>query len=48
MLFTKLQGFGFNYYDGGKDKKELTEDQERLKLVELPSFFKYMSFVFYF
>jgi lysophospholipid acyltransferase len=49
MMYTcKWTAFAWCYKDGGKDDKDLSEDQKLKKITELPSFFEYVSYIFFY
>jgi lysophospholipid acyltransferase len=49
MMYTcKWTAFAWCYKDGGKDDKDLSPDQKENKITELPSFFEYVSYIFFY
>lgn len=49
MMVARITSLAFNYYDGkGKSEDKLLESQKESKVVQLPSFNNYFSYVFAF
>lgn len=45
MVVCKYSSFAYAYEDGGKSDEVLTVDQKLNKLVGLPSFWQYISYI---
>lgn len=48
IAVCKFTSFSMNYKDGGKDKEKLSEHQYQNRIVELPSMFEYVSYIFFY
>ena len=47
LLVCRLQALGYAYMDGGKDESKLSENQKRMRVVDLPSPLEFATFVFF-
>jgi len=48
ILTIKLTMFGFSYTDGGRNAKELSPQQQAMKIDQLPSLLQYFSYIYFF
>jgi lysophospholipid acyltransferase len=47
LLICKLSALAYCYKDGGEDEKNLTEEQKKWKVVQMPNLLEFASYVFF-